>query len=529
MFSQKKFYAFLLIILSLFFVAQFTNLRKHTQSFRFGDESEHLTPGWMMANHGSKLYTDISTNHQPIPIIASFLFFKTVDPPNLFMLIERVRQFMLVISFIGAFILVIKFRMLGLVSVLLTETVTFWLFGYHLLAESIALYPTMFIMGNTAEVIFWKKQQNKQLFKKIEPIIFGLCIFLIAFSLLPSVPFLALASIVYLYHAKPEDRKLVLLSVLVPTILMFVFIDFKGWFHNTVLDNIRYFLPYEAGTQGFRSHFAILIYPFQSLLNHSGPVAKYYLFLIVLSAISICAILTSNKKKPFILKVAFLYTLLMLLNLRIPKIDVGFYTAFHVLPHLGAFTIISVILLKLAIEKIGNKPKKKIVFMALSGTLIAVALFFNTAWWRESKDKNEEHFIQYGDIQSLSTAFKTLKQEGDKLLAGELEGLFNITSDLPLAGKQNAYLNWSYKSEESKRNLIELMMYNPPTFVYFPEGGLYFRLLEPYLVREYTRIQRYDGGLTNGYIKTSEIHKRTAKQWRDFENGFYKIPKEANL
>lgn len=524
----KKSNLIILIILPIFFILQFSNLRTHTQSFRFGDESEHLTPGWMMAKWGTKLYTELSTNHQPIPILTSLVFFKTVKYPNLFMLIERIRQFMLAISFIGALVLVIKFRLVGLISALLIGTVAFWLLGFHVLAESLTLYPTIFIMGITVKHIFWRNQQMSTIFQTTENILFGLCIFLIGFSLLPSWPFLIISSTVYFFLIDARSRKVTVLSAAIPTVLLFLIIDLKEWFNDTVITNLKYFIPYEAEANNFKSYFAILTFPFLSLLKPTGPVAKYFLFLTLISINAATVILIKSEQRVFtVLKFLLVYALVILLNLRVPKIDIGFYTAFHVLPQLGAFTILAILLTKLAIDEIGNKPKQKTVFLFVSGSLILATLFSNTAWWRETKDKMEEHFIQYGEIQSLGSALNKLKLENDRFLVGPLEGLLNIASELPVAGRQNAYLDWSYRSEESRRNLNSLMNDNPPTFVYFPEGGPYFDLLEPILNLKYTRLERFDGGLTYAYILNSEINKRSKKQWQEFEDLFYKIPEQA--
>ena len=517
----------LIIIVAVFFVLQFTNLKTHTQSFRFGDESEHLTPGWMMANFGTRLYTELHTNHQPIPILTSLVFFKTVKYPNLFMLIERVRQFMLAISFIGALVLIFRFGLVGLVSVLLIETAAFWLLGYHVLAESLALYPTMFILGVIAKRLFWENQKTSKTMKPAENVLFGLCIFWIGFSLLPSWPFLFFSTLVYFRLIDHKSRKVTLISLVLPTVFLFMIIDIRGWFNDTFMINIKYFLPYETETKDFKSYLAILTYPFLSLFKPSVPVAKYYLFLTLISLSSVGVVLANSKRKAFlILRLLLLYGLIILLNLRIPKIDVGFYTAFHVFPQLGALTILSILLINLALDEIGKKSVQKIAFLSISGFLILAALFSNTAWWRENKDKLEEHFIQYGDIESLGSALDKLKLENDKFLVGQLEGLLNIASGLPVAGKQNAYLDWSFQSEESRRNLTDLMNNRSPTFIYFPEGGPYFTLLKPYLEGQYTRLQRFDGGLTYAYMLNSEMNKRTQQQWNEYESLFYKIPEK---
>jgi hypothetical protein len=409
------------------------------------------------------------------------------------------------------------------------ETASFWLLGYHVLAESLSIYPTMIILGTIAKQLFWKNRKESKTMSLTENILFGLSIFWVGFSLLPSWPFLFFSALIYLRLIDHKSRKVTLISIILPMVFLFMIIDIRAWFNDTFIANIKYFIPYETETNGFKSYLAILIYPFLSLFKSSVPVAKYYLFLTLISMGSVAIMLGNSKRKTFlILRLLLLYGLVILLNLRIPKIDIGFYTAFHVLPQLGALTILSIILINLAADEIGKKSAQKIAFLSVSGFIIFAALFLNTTWWRESKDKMEEHFIQYGEIQSLGSALNKLKLGNDKLLVGQLEGLLNIVSELPIAGSQNAYLNWSFRSEESRKNLTNLMNNNPPTFIYFTEDGPYFDLLKQYLHNQYTRLQRFDGGVTYAYMLNSEINKRTQDQWKGFEDLFYKIPEKYN-
>ncbi|KKR87466.1 MAG: hypothetical protein UU34_C0004G0007 [Candidatus Curtissbacteria bacterium GW2011_GWA1_41_11] len=524
----KKETLILLAILFLFFALQYKNFQKNTQSFRFGDESEHLTPAWMMTNYNSKLYKDITTNHQPLPILTSAVFFKITKYQNPFMLIERLRQYMLLISFLGALVLVLKFRLVGLTAVILIETVKFYLFGYHLLAESLALYPVMFLAATVTARLLNKQPKFSSICKNLEVILFGLGTFWVAFSLLPAWPFLLVINIIYFYRLKKEMRFLLIASIILPTILLFMLISPGGWYHYTIMDNIRYFIPQDTETKSWNTYLLVLAYPFQSIVNPSGPIGKYLLILTAIITTAIISTLPNIKSRlPFIFKFALIYLLFVLLNLRITRIDIAFYTAFHILPMLGALTIAAIILFKNSVSLFKKEPAKKIALLFFGALLLTTSLFFNTTWWREDVDKTNEHFIQYGDIESLGFALNIIKLEGDKLLVGQLEGLLNIFSGIPTAGWQNAYLDWSFQSEESTKRLVNLMENTPPTFIYFPPGGLYFNLLTPYLNKKYTQIQRGNGNKTNAYILTSQIDKISKQQWKDYENLYYKIPAQA--
>lgn len=522
-----KKYAALTLVLLTFFLLQYKNFTHHTQSFRFGDESEHLTPAWMLENHQTQLYVDLYTNHQPLPILTSQVFFKIIDYQNIFMLIERVRQLMFAISMLGALVLVYKFKLAGVAAVFLIETVKFYLFGYHILAESLVLYPTMLVVGIIASYLFWPRQQASKKTVLLENVIFGISLFWIAFNLLPSWPFVIGAFIIYYYFQDNKSRKLLIGAIILPALLLFSIVDLHAWFQSTIIDNIKYFIPYESETNNWTFYTSIIFYPFQTFLNLEGPISKYILVSILILASATAAILSSLKsKKSFILKFLLIYVLITLLNLRTTSTNIGFYTAFHLLPYMGGFTIFILLILKKAMD-LKNKTIFQKILVSFSVFLIFGALFLNTAWWREQKDKASEHFIQYGDIQSLGSALNKLKTQDDKFMVGPLDGLFNIAADIPIAGKQNAYLDWSYRSEKSRNDFNKLLTNTPPTFVYFPKEGDYFQALTPYLENKYTQLQRYDGGLTNAYMLNSEIHKRTNQQWQEYQSLFYKIPDAA--
>ncbi|MBI2310142.1 hypothetical protein HYU89_04580 [Candidatus Collierbacteria bacterium] len=291
-----------------------------------------------MAEKHKSLYQDLSTNHQPLPIITAFAFWKIIKFTNLFMLIERVRQFMLFLSFIGAFLLTVRFGAKGFIASVFTEIIKFYLFGYHLLAESLVVYPLMFLAGVLGEYAFLNIN-NKWL--RLDGYTFGFCIFWVAFNLLPAWPFLLFSAVLFIYLRYKMLKQASVLDVLssffIPTIILFTTVNFFSWFQEAVVNNLKYFLPYEA-TLTAQSYFSFLIYPFLSLQGLNQVIARYYLLLLIPVIISAAIILFKSQRK-IRTGVIFLlfYFLLIFLNLRITTLNIGFYTAFHVLPPVSYF------------------------------------------------------------------------------------------------------------------------------------------------------------------------------------------------
>ena len=517
-------YASLLI---LFFFLQFSFLKPRTQSFNFADENEHLTPAWMMSENHKSLYLDLSTNHQPLPIITAYAFWKVIKFTNLFMLIERIRQFMLLLSFLGAFLLSVRFGIRGFTASIFIEIIKFYFFGYHLLAESLVVYPLMYLGGVLGEYAF-SDVNNKWL--RLDGFAFGFFIFWITFNLLPAWPFLFFSTATFLYLRRRILKQTLflntLLSFFIPTLSLFTAINPLRWFQEAVNNNFKYFLPYDISLT-VQSYFSFLIYPFLSLQSLSQVIARYYLLLLIPALISAAIILAKSKRR-LRTGVIFLlfYFMMVLLNLRITTLNIGFYTAFHVLPQAAFFTMLTVQVVYIAYKTLTIPSERKI----FSGIMAVIGIFLianSLTWWKESAlfDKWNEHFIQYGDDESIGMAISAVKANGNTLLAGEQNGFINITAGVPLATRQTAYLSWGYRSPALRNEFESVLKKSPPTFIFFPQSGNpYFMALKQTLDEKYIRIQRTFGGNTNLYMLATEMNKRSPDEWRKFSDLLYKPP-----
>lgn len=528
---MRRFFPIIHILLLLFFFAlQFIFLSKRTQSFNFSDENEHLTPAFMMIKDNKSLYEDLSTNHQPLPIFTSYLFFKFIPIANPFMLIERVRQFVFFFSFIGALVLTLRFGIRGLLASTFIELIKFYFLGYHLLAEAIVIFPLMYITGVMFENVFLQvKLKRSIIINRIDDCIFGISIFYIAFNLLPIWPFLLVFSFFYLKIRLVKNIFFpgILVFFTIPVILLFKEVNTLFWFKETIVNNYLYYMPYETKLS-IDSIIPLLIFPFLSIKSLHQPVAIYYALLSLLGLINITLILTKNKLDNVLKhRMVSFYFLLILLNLRIESMDVGFYTAFHLLPQAAFLTMFAVCSIFLANKSLPGFYGRRIY--ASFVTIFAVAIMIiGTTWWREYAffDKSNEHFIQYGEEESIGMAISTIKKKDDRLLAGPQNSFVNIFADISLATRQTAYLPWAHRSLELRNQFNLLLEKTPPAFIYFPESdNPYYKDLIPILKEKYTRIQRSFSNNTSLYILSSEIEHRDSVQWKKFSDLLYKPPR----
>lgn len=511
-----------IFFLLIFFACLLFFVMKRTQAFNFPDESEHLTPALMMT-WGKALYLDLSTNHQPLPIITAVAFWKFVTVDNFFMLIERVRQFMFVLSFLGALAVTLRFKWKGLIAVVLIETSKFYFFGFHLLSESLVVYPIVFLAGEIFERALGKGEPSKS---AVTDVLFGVSIFWVAFNLLPLWPFLAVASAYYLFLRKSIKSVLrVVFSFLLLSCVLFLFVPIQNWFIETIVNNILYFLPYESHLSQM-DYVKILLFPFFSVLGLGDVVAKLY-FLLTVASVSLVAFLglTKNLNRQIFIFTAAAYVMLILLNLRVPTSSVSFYSAFHLLPQHSFFIVLAVFLGAYVWSKIQFK-KGQVVFLVATFGWSLTFLFSASPWLLESihADKAKEHFINFESEESTALAVLAISKPRDGFLAGP-QSYLNVATELPLVTKQTAYLPWAFRSNELRDDFNLKISKRAPSFVFFPSSdNPYFKSLSPTLAKNYFRIRRSFGKDTDLYVSKSKAIDVDPEQWRRFEVLLYEKP-----
>lgn len=501
--STSKYRLSLVFVLALFFCLQYFFASARFQSFKFADESEHLVPAYEMIFQDKKLYKDLSTNHQPGPIYLAATVLKLLPTSNMYMLVERTRQFMFALSFLGAAVLVLRFGLLGLLAAVLIEIGKFYLFGYHLLAESVAVYPIMLIGGLVAEKVLL----IKTLSKKVDILLLGVTVSFVALSLLPTWPFLLL--VIFFYRKDIwQYKSWFLVPFLITTTVLFSKSDFLGWISETIVNNYQYFIPYER--QGDVNILSLLSFPLRAFGYWHEPVARYYALLLVLAGLSFKFLRMRS--------VLTLWLMFTLLNLRVANPGVSFYGGFHLLPQMAFLTIVGFFL--------AEKLKKLVLALGLTALIVS-----SIGWWLESGlfTKTNEHFISYGESESIAMALAAIKNPGDELLAGPQEGLINLAATIPSATRQTAYLDWAYRVPRLRQEFTDKINLAPPTFIYFPEStNQFFLALKPLLATKYTRINRTFGDKTDLYISTKNLSLISDGQWQMFRSLMYEPSRGQN-
>lgn len=502
-----------LLLLFLFFVVLLFGIKNQSQSWYFQDETEHITLGWMVTEYRRQLYTDLSTNHQPLPILVGSLS-KFISYNTLFVFIDGLRTGMWIFAFISSILIVFSFKWKGFISVTLTYSLSHYFFGWHVLAESLVAPSVIWMLL----AVFEKRQFP------LDKIIYGISTFWITFSLLPLWPFVLLSNIYY-FWSKRGNRRFVLVGFLIPTFILFLVINPFHWFQETIINNVIYFLPYET-VNSSDHYFRMLIFPLLYFPFFKNQIARFFIAFVILA---ITTIIIFKKKlidnKESIIKVLILTLLIISLNPRESDPSVSSYGIFHLFPYVAGISVVIALTANYIFLHLKFSKKYKIILL-LECIFLGMLLFNNTPWIDEKRDKLRDYYIKYDTFQAYGTALKTISNAGDTLLTGPNgSGYMNMMADLPLAGRQNFHLEWAYRVPYLRDAWFQMIENNPPTFVYFDfNNDSYSKILKPLAELNYVVLKRIDGSSTQLMMRKDALKKVTSEQWKAFEVQLFLVP-----
>src|SRR5581483_4203479 len=207
--TKELFIIFLIFSLfSLFFCFIYYRL---ATSFSFVDEFNNIVAGYFMLQ-GSKLYTDVFFNHQMLMPYISYAIQKVTHPNSLYQLIIIHRIVIIITSILSGLLLCFRFRLAGLAFFILYESIKYYLFGFLFLAESMIVYPLVYLFG----ISLLKLDKNQKIFV-FDYILAGIFTWFVIFSREPYIP---LAIVLYSAILVGNlDRKIKMISISILVIL----------------------------------------------------------------------------------------------------------------------------------------------------------------------------------------------------------------------------------------------------------------------------------------------------------------------
>ena len=137
---------FLALLLIPFFYVIFKLYAPRTAAFGCFDDCFNYGAGFFITK-GKLLYRDIFFNHQPLMAYISALIQSFTQPRNIYELLLRHRQFMIIWNFFWAVVLLFQFGSAGMLFSLQYELTKFYIFGDRFLAEGLIVYHFCIVTG----------------------------------------------------------------------------------------------------------------------------------------------------------------------------------------------------------------------------------------------------------------------------------------------------------------------------------------------------------------------------------------------
>lgn len=511
-----------LILFFLLFILVFSISEKYSQSFHFVDEDDGLVIGSFI-NKGYRLYTDISTNHQPLVYFTSSMALKIFQPANLYRLMQMARRAMFLYGFFFSLLLLYEFGLPFLTFSVFFESTKFFILGNELLAENLAVYPLIYLIGIIFKIYF-----KSYKLKKWEKYFFGLGNFLVLFNVLTLVPSLIILDILYLIKIRKFKKPV--LGFIIPAAILGLYISPIKYFKETILYNLQSAVPLFINGAPIKTtyeHYKLLVIPLLSFVEADQTIFNIFIqFFSVVLVINFLIILFRNKK--MLIFWVFLFLTITLTNTRNYRSGQMFYNGFHLLPWYAAFIFFNLLSLKQLL--LGLNPKLKTLILTVFIVGSGFLLFSKDMPYFVKINKQYEHNVSFLPNYLRGEAIKAISQKDDRLAVIPNESLIYWQSGLKLASRQLAYYTWQYEVPELKKEFDDIFQNAPPEFIYAElklAGQNYLPLLQTVLSQRYVRATK-NNLAENIFIRKDKISKITDQQWEEWEKlSFDKITLNA--
>ncbi|KKU81013.1 MAG: hypothetical protein UY08_C0004G0021 [Candidatus Gottesmanbacteria bacterium GW2011_GWA1_47_8] len=397
--------------------------RDRLGAFGCFDDCFNIVAGYFLGQ-GKHVYSEFFFNHQPIPAYISYLIQQVYQPQSIYELIYRHRMSLIGFFALADVFLVLRFGMAGFAFALLYETTKGFLFGERFLAESMIVYPLVYLFG-----LVWQKKTYR-----FEPITVAVATWFVVFSREPYVP---LALLFLWCH---RSRLTVTLFVLLSMGTIF-FHNVSAYWWNVVTVNAK------AVGEGLSP--SIFTYPITVFFGGQWNFFRW--IEVVLTGFLLLSLLRSGYKRVF-----FVFLVLGLANIR--PVDPGtiYYVAFHHLIYY-ALLIASVLFFE----------KRWHVFIA---PLILFAVLSPQSYLYEHVDRAGQFGIGYGHYIMQGEIIKRLAQPSNTLFLEEWDDLIYWQAKLPSAYRYSWYTS-SMRNYSLYRDAREEMFRNYPPDFYYGQCG----------------------------------------------------------
>lgn len=516
----KKKYVQALLLLGLvilyFFLYKIYMLR--VNAFGCFDDCNNFMGGYFLL-HGKRLFSEIFFNHNPLMAYISLIVQFLTHPQNLYELILRHRQALLLFSFVFNILLVIRFGVPAFAFTLFYELTKFYLFGDRFLAEPFIVYPLIYLVG-----LAWMKIQNEKI-TMFDYVVSGIFTWFIVFMREPYVP---AALLMFLYILWNENilkskrwfhqNKNSLLSLGIFAVLSFLTLflhDVKEFYFNVVTANIVL-----VGMES--SHIGLGIFFYPIWLFFGGEWGHFRYIILSLDVLFIISSLILIVKKYWRI-VLLTWLLLGFLNIRYVEPGKAFYGAFHLLCWYGVFLFVSFMLLGYVYKK-SKKFAYSMTFLYFC--VLLFHMFSSSSFLHSKPDPHYELITNYGGPMQVGTVIASLSGPHDTLFVDGFDDIIYWQSQRFSTYKYSWYTSLMPDHKKYLDARTEMFKESPPDFYYgsCPREKLPNYLLPDFAKDNYVRLFS-DKKPTCLWVKKTKLGSIDSQQWKAAEMNRYYLPR----
>ena len=471
------------------------------------DDCFNYLGGYFILN-GKQLYSQIFFNHQPLMAYISYLIQLFTQPTNIFELLLRHRQFVLLFSFTANLLLLLRFGFFGIGFVFLYELLKFYLFGERFLGEGLIVYPLAYLVG-----IVIYKYQNKKIYK-VDYIVSAICSWFIIFTRIPYL-FATLASF-GLIIGKPDIKfKKIVIAFFLALILLTIFVfPVQEYVFNIYTFNTHFFTVDGNILKSF-------IYPLYIFVRGEWNIFRQTL--VILSGVFMILLLITVKQKQYKAALALL-TILGLANIRLVEPGDVFYGAFHMVPWFGVFLFSIFLMLKNQLQ-LQNYKITTLLTIILIG-LLSYILISPRSYIHEQLNQHEMLVNNFGNEMQAGEVVKVLSNSDDTLFLDGFDDLIYWQAQRLSPYKYSWYTSAMPNFPKYSNARLRMFKDNPPDFYYgsCPDARIALGSLPKDILNEYQQLFTTDDKPTCIYVHKQKLPEITDKQWKQAKELLYKQP-----
>lgn len=476
----------------------------------------------IMAGHflgaGKKLYLDIFFNHQPLAAYISFLIQQYTKPSTIYLLIYQHRMFVIYFSLIAQAILVLRFGVIGAAFTLLYESTKGFIFGERFLAESMIVYPLIYLYGTV-----YCSHFKKYIFKA-EMITAA---FLTWFVIFMREPFIPLAILLYGYILYLNRKnKLIGFSIIIFFSLVFATIsyhDLNSYFYNVVSLNLQIF---GSGSSELTFSLNRLLQIFFAPLYvlSGGKINLLHLVQAGLSVIFLILLVLNFQTKTGKKWLVVAFLILGFSNLRAVAPGEIYYAAFHQIVWYGFMIFTVLLILNQTWEQ--KKLRKFAAILSIFYSILVIFAFTSKqSYLRDKVDRQTEFNTNYGHYFVVGEVVRQLSTPANTLFLDEWDDLIYWQAKLNSPYRYAWYTSFMSSVAKFRQAREEMFQTNPPDFYYGKCRDQNDEISLPAdQIHNYVRLLS-GGNPSCVFVKKTIISGINALQWKTIKEQFnYELP-----